>query len=391
VRDGTGAAASRRLLLLTAPEDEVLADALRVRNNALLACAGIVLAMIPVAFFLAQLISTQLRNLRSEALALRNLDFTERPLHGSYITEIDEFSQTFGTMRSHIRAHNEAATHFVPREFLEQLGRPDLRSLQLGDHREAVMTLLFSDIRSFTTLSGQMTPEETFRFVNSYLTQIGPLIREKTGFIDKYIGDAIFALFPGSTADAVDAAIAMQRQVVAYNQGRARAGYAPITIGIGLHRGPLMLGTIGEALRFETTVISDAVNIASRMEGLTKTFGSLILASGDVIAEVAQAEYRTRRLGDVLLKGAVRPVTVYEICDADAPELLAHKLRTLDAFEAARIAYARGDFDDAYARFDQIALDERDLPAAYYRDRSAVMRSVGIPGAWYGIEPIETK
>jgi hypothetical protein len=237
----------RAVLALVAPEDEILANATRVRNDALLVSAALLLAMIPIAYWFSQLVSRPLKRLGTDALALRNLDFSEREPHVWAIEEFNEFSQTFGTMRTHIREYNDAVANFVPRQFLELLGRKDLKSLKLGDHHELVMTMLFSDIRSFTTLSGELTPAENFRFVNSYLTNIGPIIREHNGFIDKYIGDGIFALFPDKTCDSVDAAIEMQQRVVTYNEGRARAGYIPIAIGIGLHRGRLMLGTIGEA------------------------------------------------------------------------------------------------------------------------------------------------
>lgn len=382
----------RRVLVLAAPEDELIADALRVRYDALVVCLVLILTTIPVTYWLSQLVSRPLGGLRSDALALRNLDFSERPGRDSFIAEIGEFSETFGAMRTHIRDYNRAATRFVPREFLELLGRDDIKGLQLGDHAEGTMAILFSDIRSFTTLSGSMTPDQTFRFVNSYLTRIGPIIREYRGFIDKYIGDAIMALFPDNARDAVDAAVSMQRRVVVYNQERARAGYAPVEIGIGIHYGDLMLGAIGEDLRFETTVISDAVNIASRLESLTKTFRVLILASGDVMQTADPSAYCSRRLGDVQVKGATHPVTLYEVCDADPPDLLAHKMHTREAFDLGRVAYAHGDFTEAYRAFREIARANRDdHPAVYYRDRAAVMASAAHRVDWDGVEHLESK
>ncbi len=392
IKDGKQIFIPRAVLILTAPEDEIIADATRVRNDALLVCAALLLAMIPVAYWFSLLISRPLQRLRGDALALRNLDFSERPRRGSLITELDEFSATFGTMRSHIREHNAAVTNFIPRQFLELLGRVDLRSLQLGDHCESTMTMLFSDIRAFTTLCAAMSTAETFRFVNSYLTHIGPIVREQDGFIDKYIGDAIFALFPARPDNAVDAAIAMQRRVVTYNEGRARAGYAPIAIGIGIHRGELMLGTIGESLRYETTVISDAVNVAARMEGLTKAFGSLILATAAVMDNLEQNRYCSRNLGDVLVKGAIHPVTVYELCDADPADLREHKMRTSADFERGRAAYAAGYFDEAARHFREIASsDGRDHAAAYFRDRATTLAAAVDVVHWDGIEHMESK
>ncbi len=382
----------RAVLVLTAPEDEIIANATRVRNAGLIVSAALLVAMIPIAYWISLLISEPLKRLRGDALALRNLDFSDRPRRDSLISEVDEFAETFGAMRSHVREHNAAVANFIPRQFLELLGHRDLRGLRLGDHCESEMTMLFSDIRAFTTLSGSMTPAETFRFVNSYLSHIGPIVRENSGFIDKYIGDAIFALFPAGPGDAVDAAIAMQRRVVTYNEGRARAGYAPIAIGIGLHRGELMLGTIGESLRFETTVIADAVNIAARTEGLTKAFGALILASGAVMEDVDRSTYRTRNLGEVLVKGAVHAITVYEVCDADPFDLLGHKMRTKETFEQGRLAYAAGNFKEAERFFRAVAAgDERDRAAAYFRDRAAILASAVDAIQWDGVEHMESK
>ncbi|HEY1728394.1 MAG TPA: adenylate/guanylate cyclase domain-containing protein [Candidatus Baltobacteraceae bacterium] len=373
------------------PEDELLTSAIRVRNDALILCLTLILMSVPIAFWLAKLIARPLNGLRSDALAIRNLDFSQRPPHDSFIAEIDEFARTFAAMRQHIREYNESATRFIPREFMSQLGRLDIKSLQLGDHAEETMTILFSDIRSFTTLSGGMTPEETFKFVNSYLTRIGPIIRDYHGFIDKYIGDAIMALFPESPRQAIEAAVAMQKRVVVYNEERFRAGYPPVAIGIGVHSGDLMLGTIGETQRFETTVISDAVNIASRLESLTKTFGVLILASSTVMSEVDPTRVPSRRLGDVQVKGATHPVTIYDVFAADPPDLLEHKIKTRDEFDLGRMAYAHGEFTEAYRYFREVARNKKDHAAAYYRDRCAILASAVRTLEWDGVEHMDSK
>jgi len=382
---------SRAVVLLAVPEDELFAAATRVRNEALLLSLALVILWVPLTVWVASFVARPLAALRAEAIALRSRDFGERETPPSVITEIVEFADTFSSMRQHIREHNEAATRFIPQEFLRLLERADILALELGDHVEREMTILFSDIRSFTALSESMSPQQTFNFVNSYLTRVGPIIRDHRGFIDKYIGDAIMGLFPQRAVDALEAAIAMQRRVVVYNEERARAGYAPIAIGIGLHSGNLMLGTIGETLRFETTVIADAVNVAARLESLTKTFGSLILASGQVIEQVDAATYVTRRLGDVQVVGTTRAVTVIEICDADPPEKLAHKQRTAEMFEGARVAYATGDFVGAHRLFAEVvADDETDKAAAYFRDRATVMAAATL-SAWDGVEKMESK
>lgn len=141
---------------------------------------------------------------------------------------------------------NAAYQRFVPEEFLKFLNRESIVDVKLGDQVRKEMSVLFSDIRSFTELSEKMTPEENFNFINSYLQRMGPSIRENNGFIDKYIGDAIMALFPRNAEDAIKASIQMMEGIKLYNKHRNNQGYAPISIGIGIHTGELMLGTVGK-------------------------------------------------------------------------------------------------------------------------------------------------
>jgi len=225
---------------------------------------------------------------------------------------------------------NQAFERFVPSEFLQFLNKQSIVDVQLGDQVEQEMSVLFSDIRDFTTLSEQMNPEDNFRFINSYLSRISPVIREHQGFIDKYIGDAIMALFSGGADNAVKAGIAMLNKLVEYNQHRMASGYKPIQIGIGINTGLLMLGTVGEPNRMDGTVISDAVNLASRTEGLTKNYGVSLLITHQTFKRLQNpTDYAIRRIDEVKVKGKSEYVTIYEVFDADPPELKAAKLAML--------------------------------------------------------------
>ena len=168
---------------------------------------------------------------------------------------------------------------FVPKQFLTNLGKTSILDVKLGDQISKEMTVMFSDIRSFTDLSEKMTPEENFNFINSYLSRMSPIIQNHHGYIDKFMGDGIMALFDGMPDNALNAAIAMQKHIVVYNLHRDSQGYEPIRIGIGMHTGRLMLGAIGGIERMEGTVISDSVNLGSRIEGLTKIYGIKIAIS----------------------------------------------------------------------------------------------------------------
>ena len=295
--------AGLRHLILAAPEDELLGNARKVRDETLIVSGLILLAWLPVAWLASRFVSRPLLKLNEEAAAIRNLDFSERPHTESIIIEIERLSDTFDTMRSRVRQYNEAAMRFVPYPFLERLHRSNIIEIGLGDHVEQEMTVLFSDIRSFTTLSEGMSPQETFDFINAYLGRVGPIVRNHGGFIDKYVGDAVMALFPPG-GSPLDAALAIQREVEAFNAAQPPGIRDPIAAGIGLHDGPLMLGTVGEEQRFETTVIADAVNVASRLEGLTKTFGVKILISGAVLATLDAGAYHVRRGLGVDVRGA---------------------------------------------------------------------------------------
>jgi predicted ATPase/class 3 adenylate cyclase/tRNA A-37 threonylcarbamoyl transferase component Bud32 len=178
---------------------------------------------------------------------------------------------------SNIQAINRAYERFVPQQFLSHLSRESITDVQLGDQIQREMTILFSDIRDFTSISEGMSPAENFQFVNEYLRHMEPQITHQHGFIDKYIGDAIMALFPHTAEDAIRAALEMLRSLEQFNEARIERGEIPIRIGIGLHTGLLMLGIVGGPNRMDGTVISDAVNLASRVESLTKHYGASLL------------------------------------------------------------------------------------------------------------------
>ncbi|MCB9740883.1 MAG: AAA family ATPase [Deltaproteobacteria bacterium] len=207
-----------------------------------------------------------------------------------------------------------ASERFVPKQMLEVLGRGDIRHVGVGDSVEGTMTVLFSDIRRFTTLSEGLTPKETFAFVNEYLARMEPVITRHGGFIDKYIGDAIMAVFPGDADDAVRASAAMLGELATYNAERAGPDVAPLEIGIGLHRGPLMLGTVGGVNRMEGTVIGDTVNLASRVESMTKTLGIPLLVSAPTIAALRRPDaFRFRAVGKQSVRGRDEAVELFTL------------------------------------------------------------------------------
>lgn len=246
----------------------------------------------------------------------------------------------------------EIASRFVPNEFLALLGRNDLIDVNLGDAKQQVMSVMFCDIRDFTRLSEHMTPSENFMFISSYLSQMEPIISDHRGFIDKYIGDAIMSLFSGSANDAVNAGIAMLRRLQIYNGYRDNSGYQPIKIGIGINTGLLILGTVGTEKRMDGTVISDAVNLSSRIEALTKYYSTPLLISHHTYESLARPEnFAIRMIDLVTVKGKEELVTVYEVFDADPEPIKAAKLLTLEQFNRAISAYNNKEFEQAKLLF----------------------------------------
>jgi two-component system sensor histidine kinase ChiS len=264
---------------------------------------------------------------------------------------------------------------FIPKEFLQLLKRETVMDLRLGDHHQQEMTIFFSDIRQFTELFESLSPEEGFKFINSYLTRIVPVIEEYGGFVDKYIGDAIMALFPQENgADmAVRSAIEIQKRILEYNTHRKKCGYRPLEIGIGLHTGALMMGVVGVYNRMQPTVISDSVNLASRVEGLTKAFGVSMAISGETFQRLEHPEaYMFRYLGNVKVKGKGEPTRVYEILNGISQETMEKKMKTNMFFEQGLFSFVQKKYDEALENFNKVLeIMPEDQASNVYRDYCA--------------------
>ena len=235
---------------------------------------------------------------------------------------------------------NKSNERFVPRQFLQLLNKESIVDVQLGDAVQQKMSILFADIRNFTTLSERMSIEDNFKFINAYLSRMEPGIIENNGFIDKYIGDAIMALFSGDPDNAVKAAIDMLKRLTEYNTTRTTPERPPIQIGIGINTGSLMLGTVGSPNRMDGSVISDAVNLAARLEGLTKYYGVSLLISHHTFLQLHHPlQYEFRIIDRVQVKGKSEMVSIFEIFDADPPEIKEAKIATKSIFEEAIFLY----------------------------------------------------
>lgn len=279
----------------------------------------------------------------------------------------------------HLSMINKAYSRFVPDQFINLLKKESIIDVGLGDQIQCDMTVLFCDIRDFTAFSEQMTPKENFDFLNNYLEKVGPIIRNNHGFIDKYIGDAIMALFPGKADDAIRSALDIMGYLSDHNQIRQLSGRPPIRVGIGIHTGSMILGTIGEKQRMESTVISDAVNLASRLEGLTKYYGVSIIVSESSFSLFGERNFLHRKLDRVRVKGKKNEVTIIEVYDPVTDPHAALKQKTSDLFMRAMQKYEERDFSAAVDLFRQMSVEfPEDLASRMFLERCLQYQKYGI-------------
>lgn len=320
----------------------------------------------------------------------------------------NQFVRTYQALdHSHgelIQAH-EAATRFVPFGFLRQIGFQRIQELKLGDVVEREMTVLFSDIRGFTSLSEKLSPQEIFDFVNRYLAVMEPIITQHGGFTDKFIGDAIMAIFPDHQGDsgangAVQAAIAMGQTLASFNASEQKRGLASMQIGtemgiemgIGLHTGSLVLGTVGSPARMDGTVIGDTVNLASRVEGLCKRYGARAVATKQTVAKLSNPELLAlREVEQVQVKGKQEAVTLVQLLDAEDPPTKNQRLAAQPDFHHMLEAWNVGDLERADQYLQQaLAVAPEDVTLALYRQHIHVSRkNPVIP--WNPVQKLDAK
>jgi len=236
-----------------------------------------------------------------------------------------------------------------------------------------------------------MSPKQNFDFLNLYLQRLCPLIRKSGGFIDKYIGDAVMALFPFKPEDALLAAIDAQRNLLEYNRTRESTGKDPIKIGIGIHTGPLMIGTIGVENRMDGTVISDAVNLASRLEELNKHYGTSLILSEETLSRLEDPEkYHYRFLSKVSVKGKQQSNKIFEFFDGDPDHDKDMKINTLPGFRKGIDEYYNQRFTQASVQFQKI-LDvyPEDKTTRIFLEHSAQFMVQGVPDDWDGVDIVE--
>lgn len=261
---------------------------------------------------------------------------------------------------------------------------------------KTMATILFTDIRNFTTLSEALGAEETVKLLNSYFSLMVDCIQKEKGILDKFIGDALMAVFgnPFPHEDdpdrAVRAAIEMMRSLSRFNNTREKRGLEPIIHGIGINTDMIVSGNIGSEKRMDFTVIGDGVNLASRIEGLCKYYGVSILISEFTHAQL-KSTFRSRLLDKVIVKGKLNPVSIYEIIDPHDKTFL-HQVDVLNHFNDGYEFYTQGLWDKAIHCFQTaLRLYPEDKPSQLYIKRCQILKADPPPEAWGGVWKMKTK
>lgn len=288
---------------------------------------------------------------------------------------------------------NQTFRKFVPKQFVDHFAKHGSSSLELGRADEDELAILFCDIRGFTGLSEKMSPQELMNFLNSYFLRMNDPIHQNGGFIDKFIGDAIMALFDrpegensDKAQDAIRAALDLRYAINIYNQHRSNSRYPPINIGIGIHFGPVIIGTVGSDDRMDTTVIGDSVNIAYRLEALAPLYQTDIVVSAATL-DVAQAKqhFSYRILDWVRVKGRSAPIEIYEVIDHLPIEMQKRKLANSELIAKGLRCRMQQNWPKAFSYFQQAkVISPDDTLVSHHLHQCHKLQKMQLSADWDG-------
>lgn len=317
----------------------------------------------------------------------------ERYKQSALQSHSDETIQGFKDKADEAMRLNQTFRKFVPKQFVDHFAKHGSDTLELGRADEDELAILFSDIRGFTSLSEQMSPQELMNFLNSYFLRMNEPIHKNKGFIDKFIGDAVMALFDRPTGtntdkaqDAIRAALDLRYAINLYNQHRANCNYPPVNIGIGIHFGPVIIGTVGSDDRMDTTVIGDSVNIAYRLEALAPKYNTDIVISAQTLHQAeAKGLFEYRLLDWVRVKGRKSPIEVYEIIDHQDTKVKQLKLANAKLIEQGLGFRKERKWAQAISHFQQaLEINPDDSLALHHLEQCALLQNTKLDEDWDG-------
>ncbi len=289
--------------------------------------------------------------------------------------EVEELGERFNMMASSIKQYINEMTklsnsyfRFVPQQFLKVLGKTNMTQIKLGEQQNRRMTIMVCNMRQFNEFSAKLTTEQNFQFINSFLKQFGPIIREHAGFTSRYLGPGMLTMFPNETSAALRAALQLRLTLETYNAERIRNQEEPIDIGIAIHSGDVMLGIIGEEQRMEGSVVSNHVQLTLDLEKASAKLGVTVLLTEETMKAINPDRLGSyRKLGILQIDEENGPIELYDWYEADPEHIRKLKHETKQQFEAAVEAYRLGRFYDAREGFVAVVKKNRyDLAAKLY-------------------------
>ncbi|WP_008308204.1 cache domain-containing protein [Leptolyngbya sp. PCC 6406] len=381
------------LIVVVVPEADIMGQIYTNTRITILLCAIALVIALGVGIASTRRMTEPILKLNQavKEIARGNWD---QPLPSARTDEVGQLARSVDSMAMDLRqsfgrleAQKNAFARFFPPEYLALFQKRDVTEVQLGDYISQTMTVMFADIRQFTGLVERMSPGALAEFMNNYLQRISPEIRGHRGIVVKFIGDSIMAVFPEAVEDGIAAALAQFDQVRAYNTEGIGPGHIPVKIGIGLHTGPMMLGIIGEPTRMQGDALSDTVNLAARLEGLSKVYSAPLVISEEVFNQLSDPQrFPLRFLDRVMVKGRRGSLDIYEVLGAEEPDLRSRKLASLEEFATGVQCYRDRDWTGARHCFNRVLqINPEDGAAQIYMDRLEILMTEGVPPDWDGV------
>ncbi|CDM59392.1 MULTISPECIES: adenylate/guanylate cyclase domain-containing protein [Rhizobium] len=299
-------------VIIAAPLDELIGPVERTLRRNLAAAAAFLAAGAIAAIIISRLISRSLYALADEARQLGNLEFKQSRVSRSWISEVNALAKALGSARDAIRTFSL----YVPRELVRRIVIAGQSAIGSASRQE--ITVLFTDIREFTTISERHSPEEVVALLSTYFETLNMIVERHGGTIVQYIGDSIFAMWNAPVHDerhvenACRCALSVKAAVDAMNAANNAAGRPELITRFGLHTGPAVVGSVGAESRRQYTAIGDTVNIASRLEGLNRDYGTSILVSS-AIRDAVEESFNFISIGTVSVRGRTGQTELYEL------------------------------------------------------------------------------
>ncbi len=391
IRDLSGVLHRDWQIAVVVPENDLVGALKDANRVAVWIGLAVLVTSIASAALLARSISRPIKRLAEQADKVREFHLLGPLNIRSSIKEIQLMSRSFAAMETGLLAFRK----YVPAELVRQLIHTG-EEARLGGQRRA-LTLFFSDIEGFTALSGQIKPEELMVHLSEYLDEVVKVILAQHGTIDKYIGDSVMAFWGAPLPDAqqaqhaCEAALRCHERIAELNEHWRRAGRPPMPTRIGIHSGETIVGNMGSSERLNYTAMGDSVNLASRLEGANKYFGTRVLVS-QATRDIAAGDFLFRPIAFVVVQGKSEAIAVYELVGrkSDPPDTASEAF--CRQFAEGVDAYRRRAWSDALAIFEKLrALRPQDVPTQRYLERCAAYANQPPAADWLPVEHLVTK